>query len=215
MRTQAKIVTVAGTVVMIGIIILALNPFQQIFGYRLQYLRRSAVELAEALEKGAPVRLKEQFYLNLTSIQLRVVKPEEQELSIVLEYTQLIVPYDKPDMYIRGKPHRKYEEFKQVHVYVEDGFLHVDPKPVVQLEHEESRGRTIYKLTITLIRIYGELRPGATLQFNDTLTTVYERFYDYPGVAMVYIGGQRAAELTVENKAMLEVYVVVERWISQ
>jgi len=215
MKTQAKIVTVAGTVIMIGIIILALNPFQQALGYRLQYLRQAAVELAEALEKGAPIRLKEQFYLNETSIQLRVVKPGEQKLEINLEYTQLVVPFDKPDMYIRGKPGRKYEEFKQVHVYVKNGFLYVDPKPVAQIEAEENHNRVIYKITITLVRIYGDLRPGATLQFNDTMVTVYERFYDYPGTAEVYIGGQKAAELSVETKAMLEVHVVVERWISQ
>ena len=47
------------------------------------------------------------------------------------------------------------------------------------------------------------------------MVTVYERFYDYPGTAVVYVGGQKAAELSVETKAMLEVHVVVERWISQ
>jgi len=214
MKIQTKIITVAGTVIMTGVIILALNPFQSVFSYKLQYLRQTAKEIAEALEKETPIRLTDQFYTNETSIQLKVIKPGEQVLSINLEYTQLIVPYDAPNMYIKGKPGRKFEEFTQVHVYVKDGFLHVDPKPVVQIE-EESGGRTIYKITITLVRIYGDLKPGATLQYNDTITTVYERFYDYPGVAEVYIVGQKAAELTVENRAMLEVYVVVERWISQ
>ena len=215
MKIQTKIITVAGTVIMIGVIILALNQFQSVFSYKLQYLRQTAKEIAEALEKETPIRLTEQFYTNETSIQLKVVKPGEQVLSINLEYTQLIVPYDAPDMYIKGKPGRKFEEFKQVHVYVKERFLYVDPKPVVQIEDEENHGRKIYKMVITLVRIYGDLKPGSTLQFNDTIVTVYERLYDYPGIAEVYIGGQKAAELNVTSQAMLEVYVVVERWISQ
>ena len=64
MKIQTKIITVAGTVIMIGIIILALNPFQSVFSYKLQYLRQTAKEVAEALEKETPIRLTEQFYTN-------------------------------------------------------------------------------------------------------------------------------------------------------
>jgi len=64
MKIQTKIITVAGTVIMIGVIILALNPFQSVFGYKLQYLRQAANEIAEALEKETPIRLTEQFYTN-------------------------------------------------------------------------------------------------------------------------------------------------------
>ncbi len=45
MKTQARIVMVAGTMIMISVLILALNSFQQAFGYRLQYLRQAAIEL--------------------------------------------------------------------------------------------------------------------------------------------------------------------------
>jgi len=64
MKIQTKIITVAGTVIMIGVIILALNPFQSVFSYKLQYLRQTAKEVAEALEKETPIRLTEQFYTN-------------------------------------------------------------------------------------------------------------------------------------------------------
>ena len=64
MKIQTKIITVAGTVIMIGVIILALNPFQSVFSYKLQYLRQAAKEIAEALEKETPIRLTEQFYTN-------------------------------------------------------------------------------------------------------------------------------------------------------
>ncbi|MCD6458803.1 MAG: hypothetical protein J7K82_08155 [Thermoproteales archaeon] len=82
MKTQTKIITVAGTVIMTGVIILALNPFQSVFSYKLQYLRQTAKEIAEALEKETPIRLTEQFYTNETSIQLKVIKPGEQVLTI-------------------------------------------------------------------------------------------------------------------------------------
>ena len=214
MKVQSKILIMAGAVVMIGILIFALNPFQAIFSYKLLYLRRAALEISEALERNSPIRVRENFYINNTILKLAINKPREQSLEILLNYTVLVVPYDSPDLYIKGKPGRKFEKFRSVHVYIKDGFLYVDPKPVVGVEEETVYGRKLYKIVVTIVKIIGDLKPGAVLKFNHTEVTLYERFYDYTGEALVYIGGDKAVELKVTSKTMLEVYIVVEYWFS-
>ncbi len=103
MKTQSKILIATGTVVMIGILIIALNPFQAIFSYKLLYLRRAALEISEAIERNSPIRVREQFYTNSTILRLAIDKPREQSLEILLNYTVLIVPYSSLDLYIKRK----------------------------------------------------------------------------------------------------------------
>ena len=212
--TVSRITLFAGAVAAIALVLALLRPWN-LLSYRIEYLREEAVELAQAIDSRSPARLRSGWRSEPMDVLLIVSKPREEPLRLVVTYSRLVVPSPVPvERVVKGRPERAFERLRQTAVYFNSTHLVVDPKPVVEYSKSSEYGRTVHVVKLTLFVVRGDLRPGATLRYNSSLTTIYERTYDYSGTSRVVINGQKALEFQVSRDDELKVVVVRECWLA-
>ena len=213
--THQKVLLFAGAVVAVALAILLLNPWSRGLGYQLDYVRKVALEIAEAIDSKSSVRVTEDFYSGLKSVSLVVTKPREKPVVVSLTYSVLAAPSPlEVEEVVRGRPEDSFTRFRETCVFINGSHIIVEPKPVVEYSKALEGGRTVHVVKVTLFIVEGGLRKGATLYYNSSVTTVYERTYDYSGLSRVLVDGQVAAEFRVAKDDLLKVVIARERWIA-
>lgn len=200
----------------LAVAVLVLNPWAVLAGYRVGYLRVEAVELAQAIDSRGSVRLRGEWWPEHVEVAVEASKPREEPLRIHVEYTRLVAPSPTTAREaVRGRPDKSFERFRKTAVYLNSTHLVVDPKPVVEYAKAVEYGRRVHIVKITIFTVTGQLVPGATLYYNSSATTIYERTYDYKGSSTVTIGGQEALNFHVERDDLLRIIVVREKWVAE
>ncbi|RLE89903.1 MAG: hypothetical protein DRN04_15785 [Thermoprotei archaeon] len=200
----------------IATIVAALRPWETPVAYRVEYLRKKAVEVAEAIDSGTPVRLTEDWSLLNRSLLLEITRPNEKSIEIRLNYSVLVIPSPQYlRITVKGRPGREFTVgYRETFVYFNGSLLVVDPKPVIQYTKTVEYGRTVHVVKVVLLKVGGSLWPGCTLRYVNSSTYTAVRTYDYTGTSVVTVGGQEALGFRVEAKEVLKLIIVEERWES-
>jgi len=204
-----------GAVILVATTILLLKPWTQYASYKLEYLRKNAVELAEAIESKNSIRLKGDWFVEEKTVTIIVSRPRESSIAIKITYHRLIAISPIHEEVVKGKPSKNFEKFRWTSVYINGTHIIVDPKPVVEYVKVLEYGRTVHAVKITLFKVIGQLKRGSTLTFNSTSNSIEYRTYDYSGKSAVTVSGQTAVEYSVGVEDTLKIVVVVEEWVSK
>ncbi|MCD6563844.1 MAG: hypothetical protein J7K23_08040 [Thermoproteales archaeon] len=211
-----KLILIIGAIVVISSIIVVFRPWDLLIDYRIRYIRNSGVEVAEALDNTESVRAGIDFYVENFSVTVSIYKPNEKPIILNEKYSRISapVPRDLSEV-VRGRPEKSFERFRRTAVYFNHTHIVIDPKPIVEYFTDEEYGRRVHIFKITLIKIRGQLRKGATLYYNSSHTVEYLRTYDYSGVSKICITGQEAYKASVHSGEILKIIIVYEEWIAQ
>ncbi|RLE91903.1 MAG: hypothetical protein DRN04_11690 [Thermoprotei archaeon] len=211
-----KLVLVASVAAIVAAIIAAYRPWESAVAYQIEYLRKKAVEVAEAIDSKSPVRLTESWSLANRSLLLEITRPNEKSVTIKLNYSVLAVPSPQYlRITVKGRPDREFTAgYRETFVYFNGNLLVVDPKPVVQYCKVVEYGHTVHVVKVVLFKINGSLWPGCTLRYVHSATYTTTRTYDYTGISTIVVSGQEALRFRVKAKEILKVVLVEERWES-
>ncbi|RLE78787.1 MAG: hypothetical protein DRJ52_09800 [Thermoprotei archaeon] len=211
-----KLVLVASVAAVVAAVIAAYRPWESAVAYQIEYLRKKAVEVAEAIDSKSPVRLTEDWSLLNRSLLLEITRPNEKSVTIKLNYSVLAVPSPQYlRITVKGRPDKEYSlSVRETFVYFNGSLLIIDPKPVVQYCKILEYGRVVHVVKVVLFKINGSLWPGCTLRYVCSATYTATRTYDYTGTSVVTVGGQEALRFRVKAKEILKVVLVEERWES-
>lgn len=210
-----RLIGFAGAVVLVASSLMLFAPWLRVAGYRLDYLRQAAVEIAYAIESKSSVRLVENFYAQNRSIVVEVVKPRETPVRIQTAYSIVItaLPVHVEEV-VRGRPEASFSRFREACVYMNGTHLIVEPKPLVRYHRGVEYGRRVHIVEVTLFIVSGELSKGSVLTFNSSYSYVYVRTYDYRGTASVTVSGEDAVSFTVRGGEVLKIFITYERWTA-
>ena len=211
-----KLVLAASVAAVVAAIIAAYRPWESAVAYQIEYLRKKAIEVAEAIDSKSPVRLTESWSLANRSLLLEITRPNEKSVTIKLNYSVLAVPSPRYlKVVVKGRPGREFTVgYRETFVYFNGNLLVVDPKPVVQYCKVVEYGRTVHVVKVVLFKVGGSLWPGCTLRYTDSSTYTAVRTYDYTGTSTATVGGQEALRFRVKAKEVLKLVIVEERWES-
>ncbi|RLE67979.1 MAG: hypothetical protein DRJ43_06395 [Thermoprotei archaeon] len=196
--------------------LLLLQPWRTSAEYTIDYVRGKGEEVAEAIERGSPVRPTLNWEVERIGLTVVATIPREEPLRVSVEYYRLYTPAPSIEgtSIVRGSPPTKvFERFRRVSVYHMGDRVVVDPKPFVGLEVVEEYGRRVYIVEVVLFYIKGEPIVGSVLRLSNRTTTTYSRRYDYSGTSTIEIGGQVAFRLQVNSEDILVLRIIRENWI--
>ncbi|RLF03235.1 MAG: hypothetical protein DRJ59_01315 [Thermoprotei archaeon] len=196
--------------------LLLLQPWRTSAEYTIDYVRGKGEEVAEAIERGSPVRPTLNWEVERIGLTVVATIPREEPLRVSVEYYRLYTPAPSIEgtSIVRGSPPTKvFERFRRVSVYHRGDRVVVDPKPFVGLEVVEEYGRRVYIVEVVLFYIKGEPIVGSVLRLSNRTTTTYYRRYDYSGTSTIEIGGQVAFRLQVNSEDILVLRIIRENWI--
>ena len=212
---SSRMLLLIGTVIAVALTIILLRPWETTVGYRIDYLRSRAAEIAECIESGEAFRLTDDWVTENVSVALTIKRPCEELIVMMLNYTRVLAlsPVNIDEV-VRGRPEDRFSRLRSVAVYINGTHLIVDPKPILEYVKVVEYNRTVHVIKLTIFNILGELRKDSTLAFNNTINIVQYRFYDYSGASEVIVSEQNALSFTVEENDCLKIVVAIEEWVS-
>ena len=213
LRPISKVVLSVGIIALASALVLLFRPWESSVWMEFNYVKKNALEIAEAIELNKGVRVKRSALVNKTLVTIEVLLPNEEPLRVDVEYSkiQLRVPISG-DGVLRGKDVAFAFE-KVVTVYHEGKNIIVDPKPVVNYTLKREYDRDVHVVTLILFKIpYDTIVEGSTIYPSKLDRHTYVRTYSYSGTSKVYINGVEAFSFAVNNRDVLELVVVLCIW---
>mgnify|MGYP000601385725 CR=1 FL=1 len=133
MDTVTKIMLVAGVIALAATLIIVFKPWNYSRWMEYNYIKAHAVEIAEAIELGKPIKLKTPAYINNTTIEIKITLPNEKPLTIKLNYSKIILKTNiQTQAIIRGR-NTTWANKPLTCVYQVGSKIIIDPKPIVCL----------------------------------------------------------------------------------
>ena len=213
MRPISKVMLSAGIIALASTLVLLFRPWESSTWMEFNYVKKNALEIAEAIELNRGVRVKRSALVNKTLVTIEVLLPNEEPLRVDVEYSKIAlkVPISGTGV-LRGKD-VTFSWEKLVTVYHEGKSLVVDPKPVVNYTLKREYDRDVHVITLILFSLpYDSIMEGATIYPSKLDRHTYVRTYSYSGSSVVYINGVEAFSFIVSSGDVLEVVVVVCVW---
>ena len=214
--TIERLVLLACALAVAILTLLLLQPWRTSAEYTIDYIEGEGEEVAEAIERGSPVRTTLDWEVERIGLTVVATIPREEPLKVGVEYCRLYTPAPSIEgtSIVRGSPPTKvFERFRRVSVYHAGDRVVVDPKPFVGLEVVEEYNRSVYVVEVVLFYIKGDPTVGSVLRLSNRTTTTYSRRYDYSGTSTIEIGGQVAFRLQVNSEDILVLRIIRENWV--
>lgn len=94
----------AGVIALAATLIMVFEPWKYSRWMEYNYIKAHAVEIAEAIKLGKPIKLKTPAYINNTTIEIKITLPNENPLIIKLIYSKIILKTNiQTQAIIKGK----------------------------------------------------------------------------------------------------------------
>ncbi|RLE92261.1 MAG: hypothetical protein DRN04_10835, partial [Thermoprotei archaeon] len=187
MDTVTKIMLVAGVIALAATLIIVFKPWNYSRWMEYNYIKAHAVEIAEAIELGKPIKLKTPAYINNTTIEIKITLPNEKPLTIKLNYSKIILKTNiQTQAIIRGR-NTTWANKPLTCVYQVGSKIIIDPKPIVNYTVGKEYNQTIYIVTVTLFKIpYTSIRENTIIYFSKIEKQEYMRTYSYSEKSLLY-----------------------------